>query len=250
MRRFLISAVIFSLALFVVKAGLCADGASAPKPKIEISPMNHDFGKIDEDVKSKAVFIIKNSGGDKLVIYEVRPSCGCTVTSLTNKELAPGETARLEAEYNSHNASGQVHRAINVMSNDPATPTVTLGFSADVTPKPAPDLTLSSYNITNLLMAKGGKDMRAIKLTSSGQYDLVINELTTSPGISAQLGKVSVPEGKTVKTNMTFKPGEATDLNLTITPKAEAGNFQDIVTIRSNSKKKPVVTFIVQGIIQ
>lgn len=224
--------------------------ADVAVPKIEVTPMTYDFGKISDDIKNNATFTIKNTGKADLVIYEVRPTCGCTVANLTSKKIAPGETARLDAVYDSHNANGQVHRFINVKSNDPATETVSLGLTAVVNPKPAPDINLSTFNIPNLQLAKGGKETRTIKVTNPGQMELVINEITTSSGVSAEIGKFEVIPAQTVKVDIKLKPGESTDMNLLISPKNTTGNFQELVTIRSDAKRRPAVTVVIQGMVQ
>ena len=230
-----------------------ADGdAPAKKPKIVVTPMTVDFGTISDDVKSKAVFTIENKGDDELDIYDVKPTCGCTVANLSSKLIAPGKTATLEAVYDSHNATGPIHRFVNVASNDPATPTLGLGISAVVNPKPAPDVRLSVYNIPNINIAKGGHFPASVKLVSSGQLDLEIEEITSSPGVSLKFGDIDVPAGKTVKASLKMKPNEEKEMTIDVAPVAPSGNFQEIVTIRTNSKKKPggAVTIIIQGVIQ
>lgn len=246
LRVLVASAVIINVFLL---AGL-AHAAGVAVPKIEITPMTYDFGAISDDIKNNATFTIKNTGNADLLIYEVRPTCGCTVANLTSKKIAPGETARLDAVYDSHNANGQIHRFINVKSNDPATETVSLGLTAVVNPKPAPDINLSTFSIPNLQMAKGGKETRTIKVTNPGQMELVINEITASPGVSAEVGKLEVKPAQTVKADIKLKPGESADMNLLISPKNISGNFQELVTIRSNAKRRPAVTVIIQGVVQ
>ncbi len=244
---------VLAVSVFAVNAFLLAGiayAADAAVPKIEVTPMTYDFGTISDDVKSPATFIIKNVGKADLIIYEVRPTCGCTVANLTSKKIAPGDTARLDAVYDSHNANGQVHRFINIKSNDPKTQTLSLGLTAVVNPKPAPDINLSAFNITNLQMPKGGKETRTIKVTNPGQMELVIDEITASAGVSVELGKVRVNPSQTVKPALKLKPGESADMNLAISPATKAGNFQELVTIRSNAKRRPAITVIIQGVVQ
>jgi len=243
-----LAASVIAVAL-LSSAGL-AYAANAAVPKIEVTPMTYDFGTISDDVKNNATFTIKNAGNADLVIYEARPTCGCTVANLSSKKLAPGETSRLDAVYDSHNANGQVHRFINIKTNDPVTETLSLGLTAVVNPKPAPDINLSAYQIPNLQMSKGGKDNRTITVTNPGQMDLVIDEVTASAGVSAEIGKLMINPAQTVKGNLRLKPGESTELKLVIAPKVNSGNFQELVTIRSNSKRRPAVTLIIQGVVQ
>jgi len=225
-------------------------GAQGAQPKVEVSPANFDFGTVDEGTKSKAVYTLKNTGGAELIIYDIRPTCGCTVANLSKKIIPPGDSATLEAIYDSHNASGQVRRFINVRTNAPDMQTLSLALSANVKPVPAPDISFSLYNVTNLQLPSGGSAIRSINVTNTGQLDLVINEVTTSQGASGKLGDTDLAPGQTRKVTMTLKPGETTTLNVTVAPKVKAGNFQEIVTIRSNAKRRPAATFIAQGVVQ
>jgi hypothetical protein len=245
-RKLTIAAALAALALSCSNA--LADGPAAPK--IEVTPLDFDFGKIPDDVKSKATYTIKNAGTAELVISDVRPTCGCTVANLTSKKLAPGETSTLEAVFDSRNLSGQVRRFINISSNDPKTSTFAVSLSADIVAKPAPNVELSVYSITNLLLGKGGSADRSVKVISSGQEDLAISEITTSPGVVARFGGETIGASQTRKVDIRLKPKEELPLEVTVAPKVAAGNFQEVVTLRSNSKRRPAVTLILQGVVQ
>jgi len=247
--------------LFVVVAALllaatCSSVASAddtakakPAPAVEVTPHSLDFGVIDEGTMQKVVFKIKNTGNDELIIFDARPSCGCTVANLSSKKLNPGETSTLEATYNSTNASGPVHKAIYVKTNAPGGDNIALEFTGTVNAKPSPELLLSEYNSTDLKLQPGGSTTRSVKLTNSGQLDLTLDEMSATPGISAKVDTFSAEPGKTVKMGLLMKPGETRVMDVVIAPKAPAGFFQEYVTVRSNAKRRPVSTFVVQGMV-
>src|SRR5512135_2722482 len=133
-----IAALVFLYAFAVSPTPARAEDAAAPPvPHVEVTPLTIDFGNIDDATKSKAVFTIKNTGNAELDIIDVRPTCGCTVANLSSRKIPPGGQATLEAVYDPHNASGAVHRYINVRTNDPKVQALSLGITANVTPKPA-----------------------------------------------------------------------------------------------------------------
>lgn len=247
MKKTVGSAVIAVLVVLTAFVSLAFAADNPPQPKIVVTPMTVDLGNISDDVKSKATFTIKNAGNADLVIIDAKPTCGCTVANLTSKKIAPGKTATLETIYDSHNGNGQIRKFVNIRSNDPKAGNVTLQITATVTPKPAPDVAYSIYNVMGLQMAKGGKETRTVKVMSNGQLPLVIDGVSTSPGISAKFGNVDIPAGQNVKTDVTLKPGESKDLSLVIAPKTQGGFFQEVLTIRSNSKHHPALTFVAQG---
>lgn len=240
----------FGLAVFLWAGGALPAGAASGQPRVVVFPQSYNFGTVNEGDKAKAVFRIKNTGDVDLIIYDVRPSCGCTVANLSSKKLKPGETATLEAVYNSVNANGTIYKNVVVNTNDPGARTINLPITGTVKAVPQPDIMLSLFNVTNLQLPAGGKATRDVKITDTGQTDLVINEITTSPGMKATLDDRIIGEGQTVKMALTIKPGASKVMGITVMPRNIKGNFQEIVTIRSNSRRRPAVTFIAQGVVQ
>ncbi len=133
------AALICAVAALFLTISFCATAtAGQAMPKVEITPATVNLGTIDEGVKANATFTIKNAGDADLIIYDVRPTCGCTIANLSSKIIAPGKTATVQAIYNSRNASGQIRKFINVQTNDVKTGNVSLILSANVKAKPAP----------------------------------------------------------------------------------------------------------------
>src|SRR5512143_2655944 len=211
-------------------------------PHVEVAPTSVDVGTIDDATKAKASFTIKNTGNAELDILDVKPTCGCTVANLSSKKIAPGGQATLDAVYDPHNASGNVHRYINVRTNDPKVQTVTLGITANVIPLPAPQIALSIYNVQGITLSAGKSDTRELRVTNNGQKDLNITEITNSPGITSSMEGSNFPPGKTTKVDLTLKPGETKTLSLTISPKVNSGFFSEMIIIRSNAKRMPAAT--------
>jgi Protein of unknown function (DUF1573)/HYDIN/CFA65/VesB-like, Ig-like domain len=237
-------------ALFLIFSFCTVTYAEQAQPKVEITPAIFNLGTVDEGVKAKATFTIKNVGNADLIIYDVRPTCGCTIANLSSKILAPGKTATLDAFYNSQYASGLIRKYINVTTNDVKTGNVSLVLTANVKAKPAPDIALSVYMLSNIQVSPGGSTQRSLAISNPGQMDLVINEIAATPGMQADIDGVKVESGKTTKTSLTLKPGEIKKIEVTITPKTAKGNFQEVLTIRSNARRNPIRTFVVLGLVQ
>jgi hypothetical protein len=245
------AALICAVAALFLTFSFCATAsAGEAMPKVEITPATVNLGTIDEGVKAKATFTIKNAGNADLIIYDVRPTCGCTIANLSSKIIAPGKAATVQAFYNSQNASGLIRKYINVQTNDVKAGNVSLILTANVKAKPAPDIAFSVYVIANIQVPPGGSTQRSIAISNPGQMDLVINEIAATPGIQADIDGVKAESGKATKTSVTIKPGEFKKMDVTITPKNLKGNFQEVLTIRSNARRNPVRTFIVQGLVQ
>ena len=96
--------------------------------KIAVSPPDYDFGQIkNRDLIQSRDFEVKNIGDDLLKIQGVLTSCGCTKAAIDKLVLSPGETAKLNVNFDPQyhaDAKGEIIREIYIESNDPAGETV------------------------------------------------------------------------------------------------------------------------------
>lgn len=121
-------AVFLAVCAAVGRPGSCEDVPEG-RPSIEASPPAIDFGEVKAGERPRVSFSIRNSGSAELVIYDVKPSCGCTLAKMSSRRLAPGEEAALVVEYNSWNSSGRVSKFVEVRSNDPKRPLLYLDIT-------------------------------------------------------------------------------------------------------------------------
>jgi len=104
----------------------------AQAPVIHFDKVHLDFGRITPDRKVAAKYRVSNTGNATLNITQVRPSCGCTYTMLGKWSLAPGEATEIEATFDPKGQKGGVRKSIEVVCDDPKTPTVSLTLEAEV----------------------------------------------------------------------------------------------------------------------
>ena len=104
----------------------------AQAPVISFDKTHHDFGRITQDRKVAAKYRATNTGNAYLNITQVRPSCGCTYTLMGKWSLAPGEGTDIEAQFDPKGFKGGIRKSIEVVCDDPKTPTIALTFEADV----------------------------------------------------------------------------------------------------------------------
>lgn len=119
-------AVAIILFIFAGIPAFAGDMKNKPVPRISCEERVYDFGTKDNTLKVKHTFIIKNSGDADLVIRKIKTTCGCTVAELSNKTIAPGETADLNAIFTLRNRHGHQQKSIKITSNDPKQPTLAL----------------------------------------------------------------------------------------------------------------------------
>ena len=111
---------------------LAATALPAAGQVIAISPQAYDFGKMNQQ-ESRTTFIqVTNEGAGLLVLENVDADCGCTVPTLTVKQLVPGESTQIEVRFDSKKFNGKVHKTVQIHSNDPMNPVVDFMITAEV----------------------------------------------------------------------------------------------------------------------
>jgi hypothetical protein len=151
--------------------------AQTQGPVITFEKTDYDFGKIDGTRKVTYRFKVTNTGMTTLNITRVSPSCGCTSTMLGKWSLAPGESSEMEVSFDPRGYRGEVHKSVQVTSDDPAHPNVTINFKADVTQEIMP----SSSTIFLYDLQRTGVKTATIRLASGNGQPVKVKE-TKAPG--------------------------------------------------------------------
>ncbi|MCS7301319.1 MAG: DUF1573 domain-containing protein [Fimbriimonadales bacterium] len=197
-----------------------------PKPKIVVNSMEHDFGEIVQGAVVKHTFIIKNEGDAPLEIT-ARPSCGC-VTPYYDKVIEPGKEGRIEAELRSAGFRGAQVKTIQVSSNDPDNPNLTLRLTTfirtaiEVRPSEQIQLTLNSDKPT----------VQEVEVVSTTDEPLELSEVrANAPFAQVEAQKIDA---------------KRTKLTITLSPEAPNGRNTVLVTARTNSTAQPQVNVVLQ----
>jgi hypothetical protein len=153
---------------------------AAQPPVLKVDNPHHDFGRIGADAKVVHRFKISNAspkGGENLNISRLNPSCGCTSTVIGQWTLAPGESTDVEASFNPSGFKGLVHKTIQVVSNDPATPTFNLTFEAEV----VREITSSTETVFFQEIRRNESRKSSVKLTSGTDKPVHVTDVS-APG--------------------------------------------------------------------
>lgn len=96
--------------------------AEAPAPRLVCDAPEFDFGTVDNSQSVEHTYVLRNEGDLTLEIGQARPSCGCTVASITERNVPPGGETKITARLSLTGRQGPQHKAITVESNDPKQP--------------------------------------------------------------------------------------------------------------------------------
>lgn len=127
--------------LSLMMIALMSVGAYAQEPVLDDNATmdfdfeTHDFGELVEGDDATMEFTFVNNGNTDLIITNVKASCGCTTPFWSKEPVAPGETGKITAKYNTVGRPGRFNKPITITSNA-TTPTVRIFIKGEVKEKP------------------------------------------------------------------------------------------------------------------
>jgi hypothetical protein len=88
-------------------------------PRLEVQPMEHDFGSLPQHETVVHEFTIVNAGTEELEIRRISTSCGCTAALTSDRSVPPGGTTTLKVTLETRKYRGAIERSVSIASNDP-----------------------------------------------------------------------------------------------------------------------------------
>lgn len=113
MKRTTVLLFLFCFTSFVLFA---QKGKRDQKESIVFTAFTYDYGTIGIGSPGKCEFKFTNTMKKPLVIYNVKPSCGCTVANWPKAPILPGKTGVIKLDYNTK-IPGTFNKTITVNSN-------------------------------------------------------------------------------------------------------------------------------------
>ncbi|MCB1184075.1 DUF1573 domain-containing protein [bacterium] len=223
--------LLLALALVV----LAPLGASAQV--IEVSPMSFDFGPMDQQQTRTTTVTVTNKGAGTLQIEDVHADCGCTVPTLDTRSLGPGESTLITIEFSSKKFNGHVVKAVNISSNDPLNPQVTVMITAEVFAPMVIDPVSQRIGFTQSL--SGEVMTRRAVFTKQTEGPLEISAAGTRKGLF---------EVKVIN-NLDGNPRTAA-LEVTLPADIEPGQHRDNIRVETNVPEMPTADFEIQCWVQ
>jgi hypothetical protein len=215
-------------AIIVLASAACLAQAV---PHLTLDATHFDFGKIPADTKVSHKFKVTNTGKAPLNITRLNPSCGCTSTVLGKWTLMPDESTEIEVNFNPAGFRGLSRKSIQVVSDDPASPTTTLTFEADVVREIMPSTdSVFFQDVVRTVPRKA-----SVKLSSGNDKPVKLTE-ARAPG-APYLGTALRQDGNDAWVDITLDGRK-------IPPGRQLG--ADAVIVRTANPRVPTVTITVQ----
>ena len=102
-----------------------AEADSAAQPRMHFDSTTMSMGRISQGVLVERTFRFKNTGGNAVLITDVRATCGCTVgKSWPREPVPPGGTGEIQVSFDSEGREGLQEKTITVVANTRPSTTV------------------------------------------------------------------------------------------------------------------------------
>lgn len=102
------------------------------QPRLTVDARHFSFGNLGQGHQAIHRFKVTNTGNAPLLISGVKATCGCTSSLVGKPNLAPGEATEIEVAFNTTGLLGTHRKTVDVLSNDPANPVLTLSFDGNI----------------------------------------------------------------------------------------------------------------------
>ena len=109
------------------------ESSQEKNPKVElVGDSTFDFGTMQPNEKGKHVFIVKNVGEGDLKLRVGASTCKCTLGSLEDDMLMPGEQTEVVLEWTVKTNESTFGQSAQLLTNDPATYAIDLKITGQV----------------------------------------------------------------------------------------------------------------------
>jgi hypothetical protein len=176
-------------------------------PDMQFASTQFDFGEVYQGEKVLHVFEFVNAGQDPLLIDRVRSSCGCTAVLVSEKNLAPGATGKVQANFDSARFRGHVSKTIYLYSNDPVKPLVQLYIKGEIL-----EIVTVEPEQVNFGTVAGDQTLASkVVLRNQGEKPLTFGTpSTTATELLAEMPQVTLAKGEEVTLELMLSPKPGT----------------------------------------
>jgi hypothetical protein len=215
---------------------------SGPHPQAVVAQPVVDLGEVTYGDSRTLEFAIKNTGDDVLRIHAAKSQCACAVIEFP-PEVAPGAEGKVAVRFDAALSGGPSAVPIEVVSNDPDSPTLQLTIKADIRyfieaqPGYVRYVVVQDFEadstVKQMIWAVDGSPMRITKVDSP--YDFV---------------ETSFREARPDELPVDAAGKQQWRLETRISPKAPIGPLKGFLTIHVDHPKQKIVKLPINGFVR
>jgi hypothetical protein len=213
--------------------------SKAPAPKVVVPDDKKDVGTVAKGEVIKQAFVVRNTGTADLLITDVKPACGCTVSQY-DRVIKPGAEGKIALMIETKQFSGPIAKTALVLTNDPTTPQLTLHVSAYVKPY----VETSPYGFFRI-QALTGQTVDSDMILGSDDPAFAPSKIEL-PNKFLKATLTELPQ----KEHVAGKGAKQYKLTLSSTPESPEGLLSGYVKLQTGVKQQPDLELAISGYIK
>lgn len=204
--------------------------ALSSQAQMSVSPGNINFGTVSTGSKGISNLLITNSGASDLTVSMLAiTGADFTLSGMTTpKTIAPGQSVPMALTF-SPTAAGGVTGSLNITSNDPTNPTITIPMSGTGTAAATGQLSANLANLGFGSVSRGASASRQFVLANTGNAPVTISSIR---GVGLTVSGADTP--------VTLNASQSLTISTSFSP-AGLGSVAGSITIVSNALNSPLV---------
>ena len=205
-------------------------------PRISFDKLVFDFGKVDQGTKVVHTFSFKNTGDKDLEISSVKTSCGCTAAVSTEDKIAPNHKGTVQVTFDTKRFIGQRAKSVSVHSNDPLGRITTLTLRGEITT----EVRATPEQLYMGRISRGSQKRHTVEISIASTNSARILEITNeNPAVSLRILD-RIANGQE----------HVTPVRVGLSEEVVLGGFTDTITVKTTSKRKPLLKIPVFGTVE
>ena len=213
---------------------LAGEGVDLSRPVITLDPGALRFGTVTVGEEKWQVLTIRNSGTRSLAVTGISASDGTILLSRTRLTIAPGMQDTVAVGFKS-SIIGEYSGSVQIESDDPDQPLITIPVSAEVVAAPVPAIVVTPESLDFGRVVANSTSERILTIGNTGTAPLTVDSLSSSEAaLTISPARLTVAPGGQATVRVTFHPGRV-------------GSFSHAIEVFSDDPARPALMIPVLG---
>ncbi len=198
----------------------------------------HDFGAVPALSKQEHIFEFVNTTEDHLNLLHVKASCGCTKPTILTPSVAPGETAKVLAQFQTRQFRGEKSATVTVSIDRVGQYTQRGEVQFSVRGKIRKDVVMTpgEVNFSTIGASQTAQQIVKMKYAGSPLWQ-ILKVKSTNPHLDVEAREIDRTQTGRV----------AYELVVKVKDSMPAGSFHEELTVFTNDKNTPRMPVSVSG---
>lgn len=221
----------------------------AAGPKWACDELSFDFGSVYAGAVVRHPFKFRNVGNQVLQVLQIKPRCSCSVAESYTRSLKPGEAGIIPFRLNTQNKEGFLDEWLEVSTNDPARPKMTIRLNGVVKTVCSLEVISDAGAATAAELKKKAKMRGAFgRIKSTDRLHRVIRMTNKTPQPLSLALRPIRPSTSRFKADLKeVRPGQEFELTIIGEPPFPEGSTFAALDFVTNISDQPMYTVRVSG---